>query len=340
VSRKVLVTGAAGFLGANLVRVLLQKGEEVRALVRPGSDRRGLDGLPVELVEGDVRDVDSVRRAVAGCSRVFHLAAHHRFWAVHPKEFYETNVRGTGFVMDACLAEGVERVVHTSSWCTIGRSSAPADESTPLAPFQPGSPYERTKLHAEQIVLRSAERGLPVVVVNPTIVIGPWDGRPTPIGKLLIDFAAGRLPVFVDARLNLIHARDVAEGHWLAAERGRVGERYILGNENRTLASLLEELTALTGRPALRVPIPYRAAWALGAASTVLANWVTRRPPLLPLEAVELARRPATFDCAKAARELGLPQTPVRVALEEAVGWFQERGFLAAASGQPAWAQR
>jgi dihydroflavonol-4-reductase len=336
----VLVTGAAGFLGANLVRVLLQKGEEVRALVRPGSDRSALDGLPVELVEGDVRDVGSVRRAVAGCRRVFHLAAHHRFWAAHPKEFYETNVRGTGFVMDACLAEGVERVVHTSTWRAIGRSSAPADESTPLASFQPASPYERTALHAEQIVLRAAERGLPVVLVNPTIAVGPWDGRPTPIGKLLIDFAAGRLPAFVDARVNLVHARDVAEGQWQAVERGRIGERYILGGENTTVASVLEELVALTGRPGLRVPIPYAAAWVLGAASTFLANWITRRPPLLPLEAVELARRPATFDCAKAVRELDLPRTPVRVALAEAVGWFQERGYLTATAGSTAWAQR
>jgi dihydroflavonol-4-reductase len=341
--RKALVTGANGFVGANVVRALLAHGEEVRAFVRPGSDRRSLADLPVELAEGDLRDADSVRRAVAGCARVFHVGADYRLWARDPQELYDSNVKGTVHVLDACRALGVERVVHTSTVGTIGLSASPApcDEATPLAPGQVSGHYKRSKLDAERAALSYAEGGLPVVVVNPAAPIGPWDAKPTPTGKVVVDFARGRMPAFVDTGLNVVHVRDVAEGHWLAAERGRPGERYVLGHRNLTLREILEALAELLGRPAPRIRLPYAAAWVAGALDTAAANLVTHRPPAIALEAVRMSRRRMFFDSSKAVRELGLPQTPVRDAFEDALRWFAARGLIP----QPlprttAWASR
>jgi dihydroflavonol-4-reductase len=340
--RKVLVTGANGFIGANVVRALLAHGDEVRAFVRPGSDRRSLAELPVELAEGDLRDRDAVRRAVAGCGHVFHVGADYRFWARDPREIHETNVRGTLHVLEACLQAGVERVVHTSTVGTVGLSAAPAacDESTPLAPGQIHGAYKRSKLEAERVALSFAARGLPVVIVNPTAPIGPWDTKPTPTGKIIVDFAHGRLPAFVDTGLNVVHVRDVAEGHRLAAARGRPGERYLLGNRNMTLREILETLAALLGRPAPRVRIPYAVAWAAGLFSTAAAT-VTRRPPAIPLEAVRMSRRRMFVDASKAVRELGMPQTPVREAFQDAIAWFAAHGFLPQRNLRSAtWASR
>ncbi len=330
--RKVLVTGATGFIGANLARLLVSRGEEVRTLVRPRSDAANLEGLPVERMAGDLRDADSVRRAVAGCARVYHVAADYRLWARDPEELYRTNVDGTVHVMEACLAEGVERVVYTSTVGTIGLSAlpAPCDETTALAPGQIAGHYKRSKLEAERAALAFVARGLPLVVVNPSAPVGPWDVKPTPTGRILVDFANGRLPAFVDTGLNVVHVRDVAEGHRLAAERGRVGERYILGNRNMTLAEILTELADLTGRPVPHLRLPWAAAWAAGAVSTALADWITRRPPAVPLEGVRMARHRMFFDPGKAVRELGLPRTPVRRAFEDALGWFEKRGVIPA----------
>jgi len=338
-----LVTGATGFVGANVARALLAHGERVRALVRPTSDATNLAGLDVELATGDLRDEASVRRAVRGCRRVFHVAADYRFWARDPRELYESNVRGTVNVMEACLAEGVERVVHTSTVGTIGLSAlpSPCDEQTPLAPGQLTSHYKRSKREAEDAALSYVARGLPVVVVNPSAPVGPWDVKPTPTGKVLVDFACGRMPAVVDTGLNIVHVRDVAEGHWLAAERGRVGERYILGHRNMTLTEILAELAAITGKRAPRLRIPYMVAWTAGAVSTAVANLVTHRPPSVPLEAVRMSRRRMFFDASKAVRELGLPQTPVRVAFEEAMAWFEERGYVPRSPGRKVeWASR
>jgi dihydroflavonol-4-reductase len=327
---RVLVTGASGFIGANVARALVERGHEVRALLRPTSDRTNVEGLPVEVVLGDLRDADAVRRAVKGCSRVFHVAADYRFWARDPRELYDANVRGTVNVMEACLAEGVERVVHTSTVGTIGLSALPrrCDEETPLLPGQLTSHYKRSKLEAERAALSCAARGLPVVVVNPTAPVGPWDVKPTPTGKILVDFAHGRLPAYVDTGLNVVHVRDVAEGHLLAAERGVPGERYILGHENLTLREILGMLAELLGRRAPRVRLPYAVAWAAGAVTTALAE-VTHRPPAFPLEAVRMSRRRMFVDAGKAVRVLGLPQTPARVALQDALRWFAERGYVA-----------
>jgi dihydroflavonol-4-reductase len=341
--RKVLVTGANGFIGANVVRALLAHGEDVRALVRPGSDRRSLAELPVELAEGDLRDPVSVRRAVEGCARVFHVGADYRLWARDPRELYDTNVRGTMHVLDACQAAGVERIVHTSTVGTIGLSALPGacDESTPLVPGQISGPYKRSKLEAERIALSWAPKGLPVVVVNPAAPIGPWDAKPTPTGKILVDFAHGRIPAFVDTGLNVVHVRDVAEGHWLAAERGRPGERYVLGNRNMTLREILASLAGLLGCPAPRVRLPYAFAWAAGALSTAAANLVTHRPPAVPLEAVRMSRRRMFFDASKAIRELGLPQTPVEDAFADALRWLAAHDLIPPlAPRTAAWASR
>jgi dihydroflavonol-4-reductase len=339
---RVLVTGATGFIGANVVRALLDRGADVRALVRAGSRRTTLDGLPVELAEGDLRDAGAVRRAVRGCERVFHVAADYRLWSPHPAELWRTNVEGTRNVMEACLAEGVARVVHTSTVGTIGLSAlpAPCDEDTPAASWQRVGHYKGSKLEAERVALSYAVRGLDVVVVNPSAPVGPWDVKPTPTGRIVVDFARGRLPAYVDTGLNLVHVRDVAAGHLLAAERGRTGERYVLGNSNLTLAEILAELAGLLGRPAPRLRLPYAVAWTAGAVSTAVAA-VTRRPPAVALEAVRMARHRMFFDAGKAVRELGLPQTPVRTALEDAVAWFGERGYLGPApKGRVAWASR
>lgn len=340
-ARRSLVTGATGFVGANVVRVLLDRGENVRVLARAESDRSNLDGLPVEVAIGDLRDSDAVRRAVRGCRRVFHVAADYRFWARDPRELYASNVQGTVHVMEACLAEGVERVVHTSTVGTIGLSALPppCDEATQLAPGQLTSHYKRSKLAAERAALSFAARGLAVVVVNPSAPIGAHDVKPTPTGRVLVDFASGRLPAFVDTGLNVVHVRDVAEGHWLAAERGRVGERYILGHRNMALAEILAELGVILDRPAPRVRLPYFVAYAAGAISTGLAA-LTRRPPAIALEAVKMSRRRMYFDPGKAVRDLGLPQTPVRAAFEDALAWFAQRGYIPGGGRKVEWASR
>lgn len=326
--RKVLVTGATGFVGANVARVLLDRGEEVRVLARRTSDRRNLDGLAVEIVDGDLRDADAVRRAVAGCRRVFHVAADYRLWARDPRELYESNVRGTANVMEAALAEGVERVVYTSTVGTIGLSAlpAPCDETTALAPGQLTSHYKRSKLEAERTALAFVARGLDVVVVNPSAPVGPWDVKPTPTGKILVDFAQGRMPAYVDTGLNIVDAADAAEGHWLACEHGRPGQRYILGSENLTLKQIFDLLSSITGRPAPRLRLPWIVAFAAAAVDTLRAQ-VTGSPPRAPLDAVRMARKKMWVTHARAERELGFRPAPAETALRHAVEWFQAHGY-------------
>jgi dihydroflavonol-4-reductase len=289
--------------------------------------------LPVEVCEGDLRDAAAVHRAVEGCAEVYHVAAEYTFWSPDPATVFASNVVGTKNVMEAALAHRVPRVVYTSTVGTIGLGGeapreTPRDEASPPAEGQFTGAYKRSKLEAEEAVMSFAARGLPVVVVNPSAPVGPWDRKPTPTGKILVDFMRGKVPAFLDTGLNVVHARDVAEGHVLAAEKGRVGERYILGGVNLSLAQILERLAAITGRrsPTLRVPL--QAAYVAGWASTFIANHITHRPPAIPLEAVKMARFHMYFSPAKAIRELGLQQTPPEVALRDALAWFAERSYF------------
>jgi dihydroflavonol-4-reductase len=332
-SGRALLTGASGFVGANVARALLAHGREVRALLRPSSDRRNLptraeggDGL--EVWEADLRDRERVLGAVKGCDEVFHVAADYRYWARDYDALRASNVEGTRNLLDGAVAAGVRRFVHTSTVGTIGLSAqpSPCDEETPHGEARPPSHYKRSKLEAEALVLDYARRGLPAVVVNPSTPLGPFDRKPTPTGKVVVDFLTGRLPAYVKTGLNFVHVRDVAEGHLLAAERGRVGARYILGNANLSMREFLELLARIAGRRAPRLRIPYALAFAVGCASTAAAS-VSRGEPRVPLEAVRTSRRFMFFDSSKAVRELGLPQTPVETAAREAVEWFQSNGY-------------
>ncbi|WP_394849200.1 NAD-dependent epimerase/dehydratase family protein [Pendulispora brunnea] len=334
---KAMVTGASGFVGANVARALVERGRSVRVFVRASSDRGNLEGLDAEVAEGDLRDAESVARAVRGCDEVYHVAAEYTFWSNEPASMYQSNVQGTKNVMDACLRENVARVVYTSTVGTIGLASIDGDamgardERTPLADGQLTGHYKRSKFDAEKVALDYVARGLPVVVVNPSAPVGPWDRKPTPTGQILVDFMLGKMPAFVDTGLNIVHVRDVAEGHVLAAEKGRVGERYILGHENLTLARILETLARLTGKRAPTMRIPYGVAYAAGWLSTRLADLVTHRPPAIPLESVKMAKRYMFFSSAKAVAELGLPQTPTERAFADALDWFSHRHYFAAA---------
>ena len=318
--KPVLVTGASGFLGWHVARVLFDRGYPVRALVRNSSP---VDGLDVELVQGDLRDRASVERAAAGCSLVFHVAADYRLWAADPGELYRSNVEGTRNVMEAARNAGVERVVYTS---TVGCIGIPhggiGDETQPVTLEDMTGAYKRSKFLAEQVVMEYARAGLPVVIVNPTAPVGEHDVKPTPTGKIVMDYLNGGMPAFIDTGLNIVDARDTAEGHLLACERGRVGERYILGSENLTLAQILERLAAITGRQAPRLRLPYAVAYGAAALSTIWAG-VTKSPPRVPLDGVRMARTKMWVTHEKASRELGFQPGPATLALKHAVEWFQ-----------------
>ena len=323
-----LVTGATGFVGANLARELLREGATVRVLARPGGDRRAIEGLKVDVFDGDLVDPASVRRAVEGARTVFHVAADYRLWARRPEEIYRANVEGTRAVLQAAADSGVQRVVYTSSVGALGipKDGTPGTETTPVALADMVGPYKASKFLAEQVALGFALKGLPVVIVNPSTPIGPWDVKPTPTGQMVVDFLKNKMFATLDTGLNLVHVRDVARGHLLAAERGRVGEKYILGNANLTLDEIGVLLAEIAGSSAPRARIPYAVAW-LAAGCMEVAARVTGSPPRASLTAVRMARKRMFFSSAKAVRELGLPQTDVRVALREATDWFVEHGY-------------
>jgi len=340
--KTVLVTGGTGFVGANLVRCLLDRGDRnVRVFVRESSDRRNLDGLgrdgAVEFCTGDLRDRASVSRAVRGCQEVYHVAADYRFWANDYKELHESNVGGTRNILEECLARGVDRVVYTSTVGTIGLADQPrpCTESTAMDPHQVTSHYKRSKIAAEKVALELARRGLPVVIVNPSTPIGAWDRKPTPTGKIIVDFANGKMPAYVETGLNFAHVEDVAEGHVLAAEKGRVGNRYILGNHNLTLGQFLEIAACKIGRTAPKMVIPYPVALATGWLSTVWADLVTHKEPGVALEAVRMSRRYMYFDSTKAVRELELKQRPIEDAISDAVDWFVANGYFDRMQDEP-----
>lgn len=320
-----LVTGASGFIGWHVARKLLARGERVRALVRPGSSVRELE---VELATGDLRDPGSLEQAVKGCSVIYHVAADYRLWAKDPSELYKSNVEGTRNLLQAARNAGVERVVYTS---TVGCIGIPQDglgtEMTDTDLDEMTGAYKRSKFQAEQVALEFAHAGFPVVIVNPTAPIGDHDFKPTPTGKIVLDFLKGDMPAFVDTGLNLVDVDDTAEGHLLAAQHGRSGERYILGSENLTLQQILERLATVCGTAAPRWRIPYAVAYAAGVASTGWAS-VTGREPRVPLDAVKMARKKVFVSSDKARRELGFNPGPIDGALRRAVEWFRANGYV------------
>ncbi len=334
-SRTILVTGATGFLGSHVARQLVERGEHVRALVRTSSVRRALEGLPVEYAFGDLRDCTSLREALRGVTRVFHLAADYRLWARKPREIYESNVTGTRNLLKAAAEAGVVRFVHTSSVATIAvpREGTLPNEATQTRLEEMIGHYKRSKWLAEQEAFAAAGRGLPVVVVNPTTPVGPGDWKPTPTGRIILDFLRGRLPAYVDTGLNLVPVEDAAAGHLLAADRGRVGERYILGGQNLTLREILAVLARVAGRPAPRLRLPHWMALlaALGEAGVARAM---DREPRVPLEGVRMARHKMFVDDSKARHELNFVPGSVERALERAVRWYEANGYVARTSAQ------
>jgi dihydroflavonol-4-reductase len=320
-----LVTGATGFVGWHVARRLLERGESVRALVRDPARLRELDGIAP--VQGDLRDPESLARAVAGCGVVYHVAADYRLWARDPQEMYRSNVEGTRNLLSAARRTGVERVVYTS---TVGAIGIPkdgiGDEQSPVGIEDMQGPYKRSKFLAEKVALEFAGVGFPVVIVNPTAPVGDHDFKPTPTGKMLVDFVRGAMPAFLDTGLNVVDVRDVAEGHLAACDRGKVGERYILGAENLTLEKIFGLLAKAIGKPAPKIRIPYAVAYAAGVVSTAWAG-VTGKEPLAPLDGVKMARKKMWVRHDKAARELGYAPGPAAGALERAVQWFRANGY-------------
>jgi dihydroflavonol-4-reductase len=320
-----LVTGATGFLGWHVANLLLARGERVRALVRDSSRVRELDG---EVVIGDLRDPDSLERAVAGCAVVYHVAADYRLWARNPAELYRSNVDGTRNLLTAARDAGVERVVYTSTVGCIGvPNDRPGNEEIEVHLEQMAGAYKRSKFQAECVAREFARAGLPVVIVNPTAPIGDHDFKPTPTGKIVVDYLKGDLPAFVDTGLNLVDVEDTAEGHLLACERGKSGERYILGCENLTLQQILMRLASISGGKAPRWRIPYAVAYAAGLASTGWAN-LTGQEPRAPMDGVRAARKKMFVSLDKAKRELGFNPRPVDGALKRAVDWFRTNGYV------------
>jgi len=326
---KVLVTGATGFVGAAVARAVVAAGADVRVLVRQDSELGNLDGLTVEHVHGDLRNPGSLRHALAGCRQLYHVAAHYALWARDPAIFYDINVTGTRMLMEAARDAGVERIVYTSTIGAIGlpEGGGPGTEQTPVSLARMAGDYKRSKFLAEQEVLAFAKAGLPVVIVNPSAPVGERDIKPTPTGQMIVDFMRGRMPAYIDTGMNLIDVDDVAVGHVRAMERGRLGERYILGNRNLMLRDIFELLSKLTGIPAPTIKLPRLAILPLAYLNKWLADYVTHRPPRIPLEGVKMAKYKMHYDCSKAVRGLGLPQPPIEIALEKAVRWFRDHGY-------------
>jgi dihydroflavonol-4-reductase len=327
---RVLITGATGFVGSALVRAFLGAGYSVRALIRSSSPPQNLAGLDVEAILGDLCDPAAVARAVAGVTCVAHAAADYRIWTRDPAAMLRTNVDGTRTVMRAALSAGVERVVYTSSVATLALSAngSAADEASPLDESAAVGPYKRSKVIAERLVEELVRReALPAVIVNPSTPIGPRDIRPTPTGRIILAAASGRMPAFVDTGLNLVHVDDVASGHVAALERGRLGERYVLGGENVLLADMLRDIARLVGRSPPRIKLPRGPLYPLAAGAQMLAA-VTGREPLLTLDGLRMSRQHMFFSAAKAEHELGFRARPYVEALSDAIDWFRAEGYL------------
>lgn len=324
-----LVTGATGFVGANIVRALIETGESVRVLVRPHSDTRNINGLSIDIAYGDLQAADSLRAALQGCDTLYHAAAYYSLWTPNVETVYDINVEGTTQLLQAALDLKLAKVVYTSSVATLGlpKDGVPGDETLRLPLNKAIGHYKRSKILAEERALGFCEQGLPLVIVQPSAPVGAWDIKPTPTGKIIVDFMRRKMPAYLDTGLNLVDVRDVALGHLLAAQHGRIGERYILGHCNLSLQEILQLLADISGLPAPRWRIPYAVALAAGYASEAIST-VTQQPPAVPLVGVRLARHYMYFTAQKAVRELGLPQSPIEPALRQAVRWFQTYGYI------------
>jgi dihydroflavonol-4-reductase len=324
-----LVTGASGFLGSHVARLLAERGERVRVLLRASSQTTLLEGLAVERMSGDLRDPASLDKALAGVSTVYHVAADYRLWARDPREIYESNVEGTRNLLDAARRAKVEKFVYTSTVGTVAvpRNGMLPDESIDTSINEMIGAYKRSKWLAEQEARKAAAAGLPVVIVNPTTPVGPGDAKPTPTGRIIVDFLNGRMPAYVDTGLNFVAVEDAAAGHLLAAERGRVGERYILGGDNVTLKQALEILSQVSGRPAPRVRVPHLLALGAAYADAALSRLLGREPQI-PLDGVRMARHNMFVNTEKARAELGFRPGPLTPAFERAVRWYESNGYV------------
>jgi dihydroflavonol-4-reductase len=323
------VTGATGFVGSHVARVLAEQGADLRLLVRSSSDLRNIEDLKAERVTGDLRDAASLKKAVSGCDVVFHVAADYRLWVRDPDEMYRSNVEGTRAILDAARASGVRRVVYTSSVATMGFTSNGhlADESSPVALINMIGHYKRSKFTAEQVAIEAARSGIDLVIVNPTTPVGERDIKPTPTGRIVVDFMKKKFPAYVDTGLNLVDVTECARGHVSALEKGRSGERYILGGENLTLKQILDKLAIITGLPSPKIRVPYVVALATGVVDQVVTGYILKREPRATIDAVRMGRKKMFVSSSKAARDLGWKTVPVDDALRRAVEWFQANRY-------------
>lgn len=327
---RIFVTGATGFVGSHVARALAEQGAELRLLVRTGSNTKNINQLRAERVIGDLRDPMSLRAAMAGCDAAFHVAADYRLWVRDPEQMYRVNVEGTRALLDAARGNGVRRVIYTSSVATMGftANGHPADENSPVSLANMIGHYKRSKFMAEQLAIEAGKSGMEVVVVNPTTPVGEQDIKPTPTGRIVLDFLKRKFPAYVDTGLNLVDVRECARGHVAALERGRSGERYILGGENLTLKQILDKLAALTGLPSPKVRVPYVMALATGVVDEVVTGHILGREPRATIDAVRMGRKKMFVSSAKAERELGWKVVPVADALRRAVEWFRANGYV------------
>jgi dihydroflavonol-4-reductase len=325
---KTFITGATGFIGASIVRELLKAGREVRALVRKGSDTSNLTGLDVEFWQGDLRDHTGLGQGLKGCDVLYHAAADYRLWTRDPADMYRINVDGTTAILEAALNNGLSRVVYTSSVGTLGNpgDGTPGNETSPVGLADMVGHYKKSKFLAERAAEKFVARGLPLVIVNPSTPVGPLDIKPTPTGKIIVDFLNRKMPAYLDTGLNLIAVEDCARGHILAEQKGAIGQKYILGNANLTLRDIFDILARITGLSAPKVRLPYRPIL-LAAYINEGISRITGREPLIPLAGVQMAAKFMYFDPSRAIRELGLPQTPVHEALQRSVEWFRHNGY-------------
>ena len=327
---KAFVTGATGFLGSHVACVLADQGADLRLLVRPTSNLRNLEGLKAETASGDLRDAGSIEKAMSGCDTVFHVAADYRLWVRDSGEMYRSNVDGTRAILEAARRNGVRRVVHTSSVATIGftHNGHPADEDSPVSLADMIGHYKRSKFMAEQLALEAGRSGLQVVTVNPTTPVGEQDVKPTPTGRIVLDFLKRKFPAYVETGLNLVDVRECARGHLAALEKGKSGERYILGGEDLTLKQILDKLAEITGLPSPTVKLPYVFAFAAGVVDEVVTGRLLHREPRATVDTVRMGKKKMFASSAKAERELGWKIVPVEDALQRAVDWFQANRYV------------